>query len=311
MKRPPVCRPKRPAKQVPHAPLPPGHPDEAVIRALCGEIERLAEGWDRFAAEIPSRLRAALDEVIDTPRTGRFIFAQLEKTEKTYIGTKVEILIRDFLGIPKGLLDLRINGVDVDVKNTVTGNWMIPTEATGKPCILVSEDERTARCGVGLIVCNPPYLRSGANKDGKVSISAAGKKHIHWLLRDHPYPKNFWEDVPEKVRRCIVAPSSGTQRLYRLFRAFPGTPISRRMAEAIARQKDFMKRLRSNGGLRDLLEPKGFVLLSGTFDRDLARHLGIGEIANDEFVACPIETKDQLQAVRRTGRHRGLAVPWE
>jgi hypothetical protein len=277
-----------------------------MVAALTAEIERRAKGWDRFAAEIPRRLRAAMDEVIDTPRTGRFVMSQLEKTEKTYIGTKVEILVRDFLEFPKGLLDLEINGVDVDVKNTVTGGWMIPTEAVGKPCILLKEDETNALCSFGVIVCNPPYLTTGANKDGKVSISAIGRQHIHWILKDYPYPANFWEAVPDGVRRSIVTPNGGTQRLYRLFHAFLGRPINRRTAEAIARQKDFMKRLRGNGGVRDLLEPEGIVLMSGTYDRDLAAAFGIYDFAEDEFVACPVKTGDQLRAVRATGRHLGV-----
>ena len=82
-------------KQVPHVPLPAGHADSETIQSLCFEIEKLSKGWVNFALEVPRRLREALDEVIDTPRTGRFTLSQLEKTEKTYIGTKVEILVRD------------------------------------------------------------------------------------------------------------------------------------------------------------------------------------------------------------------------
>jgi hypothetical protein len=274
--------------------------------AIANEIERRAGGWAAFAEELPKRLRQAMDEVIDTPRTGRFVFAQLEKTEKTYIGTKVEILIRDMLDLPKGILDLKVAGQDVDVKNTTVATWMIPTEAVGKPCILVQEDELTARCNVGILVCHPPYLTGGANKDGKVSVSAEGRKHALWILKDHPYPANFWESVPDKVRRSIVEPRGGTQRLHRLFKSFPGLPITRRTAEAISRQKDFMKRLRGNGGVRDILEPEGIVLLSGTYDRDLASAFSIFNLAADEFVACPVKTKAQLAAVRATGRHKGV-----
>ncbi len=292
--------------RIPAANLPKGHPDYTVIKALADEIERLSGGWQKFGEELPRRLRVALDEVIDTPRTGRFVLSQLEKTEKTYVGTKVEILVRDFLGIPKGLLDLKVGGMDVDVKNTVTGGWMIPTEAVGKPCILVSEDERTSLCSVGLIVCNPPYLTGGANKDGKVSISAAGRGYVHWLLKDHPYPSNFWEAVPDQTRRFIVAPRGGTQRLYRLFCTFLRQPISRKIAEAVAPQKDFMKRLRGNGGVRDLLEPEGIALLSGTYDRNLAASFGFLNFTDDEFIAWPVSSAEELESVRATGRHAGV-----
>lgn len=249
------------------------------------------------------RLRQAIDEVIDTPRTGRFVLAQTEKTEKTYVGTKVEILIRDYLGFPKGILDLVIDGIDVDVKNTIGTSWMIPTEAVGKACILVQENEQTAKCSIGVVVCRPEYLTGGTNKDGKTSLSAAGKANIHWLLRDHPYPKNFWETVQDSVRRYIVEPRGGTQRLYRLFTTFPEMAISRKQAEAIARQKDFMKRLRGNGGVRDVLGPEGIALLNGTFDINELRAYGMTNVAADEFVAVPIKTEAQMRVLKNTGRH--------
>jgi len=59
---------------------------QVVATALLG-----ISGFKRIVAK---ELRRALDEVIDGPRTGRYSVEQLEKTEKTYIGTKVEILIR-------------------------------------------------------------------------------------------------------------------------------------------------------------------------------------------------------------------------
>ncbi|MFN8151440.1 MAG: NaeI family type II restriction endonuclease [Solirubrobacterales bacterium] len=54
--------------------------------------------WLREAtAPDPERLfggviRQSIDEVLDGPRTGRWGFEQLEKTEKTYVGTKIEIV---------------------------------------------------------------------------------------------------------------------------------------------------------------------------------------------------------------------------
>ena len=94
-----------------------------------------------------------MDEVIDAPRSKRFTIKEIEKTEKTYIGTKVEILVRNHLNIPKGkTLDLAIDGIEVDIKNTVGNNWMIPLEAIGHPCILIKLDEETAKCSFGIIV---------------------------------------------------------------------------------------------------------------------------------------------------------------
>ncbi|MFX3878832.1 NaeI family type II restriction endonuclease, partial [Streptococcus suis] len=72
-------------------------------------------GENAFAIEVPQLFRRAIDEVIDSPRTNRFTLKETEKTEKTYLGTKIEILLRDHLKLGKGKnLDLSINGYDVD-----------------------------------------------------------------------------------------------------------------------------------------------------------------------------------------------------
>ena len=59
-------------------------------------------------------LRQCVDDVIMTPKTGRRSYDELEKTEKTYIGTRVEIELRAMLNLPKGKLDTVILGVSKD-----------------------------------------------------------------------------------------------------------------------------------------------------------------------------------------------------
>ena len=100
--------------------LPVTHPDFATLAPLAAAIERRAGGAGGLKAGLPPLFRQAVDEVIDAPRTNRFTIGELEKTEKTYLGTKVEILLRDFLKLPKGkILDLSVDGVEVDIKESV------------------------------------------------------------------------------------------------------------------------------------------------------------------------------------------------
>ena len=129
-----------------HPPLTETHRDFVIAKRLELALLKQAGGFDKFQPEFPKLIREAIDEVIDTPRTGRVHASELEKTEKTYIGTKVEILVRNFFHLPKGILDLTIDGLDVDVKNTLGNAWMIPPEAVGKPCILVASDEEERTC---------------------------------------------------------------------------------------------------------------------------------------------------------------------
>lgn len=130
-------------------------------------------------------VRQSVDEVVDSVRTGRKSLAELEKTEKTYIGTKVEILTRNLLKLTKGKkLDLSVDGTEVDVKFTVGKTWMIPMEAFNQICLLIHADEKNGIFGVGLLKMTPSNLTKGENRDKKLSVSALGRSRITWLARN-------------------------------------------------------------------------------------------------------------------------------
>jgi len=278
----------------------PGHPDFDVTSAIYADLEQRAGGAGRLAQEVPALLREVVDDVIQTPRTGRRSYDELEKTEKTYIGTRVEIMLRALLSLPRGRLDAVVAGHDTDIKHTMGNNWMIPGEAIGHPCILVAAYENRSRCYLGLIVARPEYLTAGANRDAKRSVSAAGFQHIRWIFADHPYPPNFWRTVsPDAVDR-IFAGNSGNARVMALFREVQGVPISRETVQGVARQKDFMRRIRSDDGrgTRDRLAAEGILLLSSTYDGPLMRQLGLPE---GDFISFRPTTPDELSAVRAAG----------
>jgi len=276
--------------------------DSMLLQGLEKAIFRAAKGPDRFKREVPLLLRKSIDEVIDSARTDRVTLDETEKTEKTYLGTKVEILLRNFLQFPRGkLLDLSVDGVEVDIKNTMHGNWMIPTEAIGHPCILVKVDEKSALFSFGLFVARSDALSSGTNKDGKSSISKFGRDKIRWIAKDQSYPKNFWQDLDPEKRRAITSPKSGSMRVDALFRLVQMTPISRTIVLGAARQKDAMKRLRKNGGARDSLARDGIALLSGDYDGERIKALGLPKCGKGEFISfSPVAESDKI-VLRRAG----------
>ena len=97
--------------------LDPAHRDYELLTKIEQALVRQAGGWEKFCVDIPQLLRQAIDEVIDSYRSGRFTVAELEKTEKSYLGTKIEILLRNHLTLKKGkILDLDVDGIEVDVK---------------------------------------------------------------------------------------------------------------------------------------------------------------------------------------------------
>ncbi|KGF67685.1 hypothetical protein LL06_20900 [Hoeflea sp. BAL378] len=286
-----------------YAPLDSSHQDYALLFAIEQALLTAAGGLDAFTEMVAILFRQAFDEVIDAPRTNRFTLAEIEKTEKTYIGTKVEILLRNFLKLPKGkVLDLFVNDTEVDIKMTTARDWMIPKESIGRPAILMRASERNALCDVGLVVCRLEYLRGSQNQDKKGQIAAAHYTNIWWLLKQQRYPKNFWEVLPLAERKAIMEAGTGKWRLAALFERIQGQPISRSQVQAIGQQHDYMKRLRKNGGARDILGPKQIAILWGTKDRDLIERFGLGPITSEEFVSY--HATDPLEvALLRTRDH--------
>ena len=280
-----------------------GHPDHALLSSLATEILARAGGAQALEASFPAMLRQCIDDVIMTPKTGRRSYDELEKTEKTYIGTRVEIELRAMLGLSKGKLDTVILGHDVDIKHTMGSNWMIPTEALGHPCILVAADEARAMCYLGLIVARPDYLTLGQNRDAKKSVSAAGFANILWLLRGQNYPPNFWRTVPGEAIGRIFAGRSGNQRMTTLFREVQDVPISRDVVAAVAQQQDFMRRIRSDKGrgARDHLAREGIVLLSGQYDAPLIAALGLPHCTGSEFISHSVTSEKDVALAAQHG----------
>jgi hypothetical protein len=260
--------------------------DAALVARLESAILRVIGGPEAFATKFGRMIRDVLDAVIDTPHSNRFTLKEIEKTEKTYIGTKVEIRLRHMLEAVRGQrLDLLIDGVEVDVKNTIRGQWSIPPEAVGHPCILIRLNEPLAICSFGLLVIRDHLLNKGRNRDKKGGISLEGLAQTRWILRNAPYPPNFWERLDPEIQAAIRRPWAGTARLATLFRLVQRTPIPRSVIESLAQQKDPLKRLRTNGGARDALGRDGIFLLWGRNDRELIRSLGLPECGPEEFIS--------------------------
>ncbi|MBY3589485.1 hypothetical protein HJA87_06250 [Rhizobium bangladeshense] len=283
-------------------PLDSSHPDYAELAPLVAAILRHGGGYPTFAEKVPVLIRQAFDEVIDAPRTNRFTLTEIEKTEKTYLGTKVEILLRNYLKIPKGkILDMLVDGVEVDIKNTVGRNWMVPTESLGRPAFLIRANEKTALCDVGMVVFRHEYLTISANKDAKKQLAAAHHSDIWWILRSHPYPPNFWEVLSLADRQAIMAAGGGKNRIAALFEKIQRQPISRLQVQALAQQHDYMKRIRRNGGARDVLAPKGIALLWGQGDRATIEALNLGPVTADEFISVKPQTPEDTALLQQAG----------
>lgn len=254
-------------------------PDEALRRVV--EFFLLQNGFEAQAADT---LRRALDEVIDGMRTGRWSVDSLGKTEKTYIGTKVEILFKFDFELPDGeKLDTRIEGAEVDIKCTVLKDWMIPREAVGELCLLVRIDDKKSKFWIGVIRTTLDVLRKGKNRDKKTSLSAEGRRQIQWIVEEGKLPANLLAMLDSRIRGEILAPKSGQQRIIQLFRLVQRQIIPRVVVETVAKQKDPMKRVRD---ARITLAEEGILILGHEKeDRAAAAAYGLPMPNKGEFIS--------------------------
>lgn len=288
-----------------HPTLPP-----ADLAATADWFHRQPDGAERFRWA----LRDSLDEVLDGQRTGRWAYAHLTKTEKTHLGTMVEVNLTKEFSIPDGDdLDWEVAGSDLDCKfSKDLAGWEIPMEmylcpdhnaATGSadhPALLVWLDDDTGRWGAGLLRMSDQGLRwkitppatpglRAYNRDNKRKISPASETDIFWLwggLR-HDLPPNVLLQLDPAIRDLIFRNrSSGQARVNALFDAVTEKVISRSVVLTVAQQDDSPKRARD---ARLHLRPKGIIILGHeSSHRLIAKALGLSECEKGEWLSARV-----------------------
>lgn len=252
-------------------------------------------------------LRQSIDEVLDGQRTSRFNINELEKTEKTYLGTKVEIILRSEFSLGRGQnMDYSVAGHDVDSKFTIGVNWTIPSEADGHICLLTKASDRMSNYQVGVLRIHDDLLNLGQNRDGKRTLSAAGRAAIKWIIPAGELPENILLNLPEAERSAIFNASgrkpgkrnSGQDRTNELFRRVQERLINRNTVLTVARQDDSPKRVRdARGHLRD----EGIIILGDMNQHPhIARDLGLCIPSKGSWVSARVTEVDAGEIRRST-----------
>ncbi len=265
---------------------------DARLRTLAGR-----DPVEKFGQAI----RHAIDEVLDGPRTGRCRLAELAKTEKTYVGTKVEIVVRTSLGLERGpILDLEIEGHPVDIKWAMNSVWQIPQEAIGQLCLCIGGLEDLSRFQVGLVRCNEEWLNLGENRDRKRTLSAVGRSEMSLLVPSSPLPVNFVEQMDHEKRLAVMGEPTIQARVTRLFTLLPRTRIPRNAIATVARTTgDPMRRVRADSWAGN---PLGEIkILSARYGNPVVEALGYPRLERDEFMSVPEAEIDALPDSKRRG----------
>ncbi|MEU9410315.1 NaeI family type II restriction endonuclease [Streptomyces sp. NPDC048281] len=255
------------------------------------QVHEHVKALDPTGRRFATVLRDTIDQLLNGEVTGRYDWKTLFKTEKTHAGTLVEInLQREFRFADGEAMDYQIAGIDVDCKYSQQfGGWMIPPEAVGHLCLLAWADDYRSRWSIGLVRIRGEWLNTGNNRDLKLTIKAAHRDKIHWLWRDEPLPENVLLHMDAADRDAVFAAGSGQRRLNELFRRVQKRRIGRNVVRTVAQQKDYMKRVRGNGGSRSALRPEG-ILIMGDYasHREIAGRLGLPLPEEGEFVSARV-----------------------
>jgi hypothetical protein len=273
-------------------PLPYGEDPE--LDAVEAELYRIDPTGDQFA-EV---LRDTFDQLYDGQHSGRWSYDQLHKTEKTHMGTLVEINLQRRFGFDDGnATDYRIAGVEVDCKYSMTyGGWELPPEVMHHICLVVSAVDAANSWRAGLLRVKEAYLRAGTNRDAKRQLTSASRVYIRSLWPSHGnLPENLFLNISADTRERIFNARSnrgafhGQARTNELFRSVQRRIIRRAELATVARQDDFMKRARGNGGARTQLRPEG-ILVIGHQDNDplVAAALGLPSPSKGELISARV-----------------------
>lgn len=261
---------------------------DAALGRVCDQLLDM----DREGARFASLYRHTFDQLYDGQRTGRYSWDQLFKTEKTHFGTLIEINIqREFEFEDGNVLDFKIAGEEVDCKYSFRdGGWMLPPESWGELVMISTADDSSASWSLGVVRALPEHLNVGRNRDSKATLNVVGRHSIRWLFRSVAFPPNVLLLLSPEAVRSIFAKSSGQAKLDELFRQAEGMRIHRNTVATVAQQKDYMKRVRSNGGSRTRLRAEGYLILGGDYaqQRDLAVSLGLPQLGHGELVSVRV-----------------------
>ena len=259
---------------------------------LAGVVAALRAA-DPQGARFARTLRRTYDQIYDGGNTGRFRWEQLNKTEKTYFGSLVDINIQREFSFADGIdLDFRIAGADVDC-NWVDydGGWMLTPAATGQICLLVTGCDDRSVWNAGVMRAVEPVLNASDNGNDRKTLSSAGRISIEWMWRNTRLPENVLLHIDPMILQAIMVdlagPRHGQKRLDELLRSVPNRIIDRRVVATIQQEGDYIKNMRAIRRSRQNLMTEGIVVFGDSLGhRNIALNLGLPPLGDGDFMSA-------------------------
>lgn len=237
-------------------------------------------------------MRESLDQILDGPRTGRFRYADLRKTEKTHVGTVVEINVGKEFELADGdATDYRIDGVQVDCKYSMSRTgWAIPLEAVSHLVLLTWANDDQSKWSAGVWRVARDRLNR-ENRDRKRTIAKSGRNQIDWLWHEADLDENLLLHLPQEDIAAIFSHSgkrNGQRRVNELFTRVQGRIVRREVVLTVAQQKDGIRRARMAREHRQLGQHGIIVLGHYEWDVRVAAALGLPIPKSGEWVSTRV-----------------------
>lgn len=236
-------------------------PPGALTDPVLHDVAQALRTIDPDGMKAANAIRTAFDHAYDGRRTGRWDYSQLMKTEKTHLGTLLEIWLQREYGLLDGAhLDFNVAGHDVDCKwSRNLYDWEFPIEmyqdkaGNARPglAMVVWGNDHTERWALGLTRVDEGCLSSGRNRDRKRKLNPRGRDSILWLHRDKNLLPNTLIRHPSVALEAL-AQNSGQQAVNTLFRCVQNELVNMSAVEACAQQQDSPKRVRDARKERNL-----------------------------------------------------------
>lgn len=135
--------------------------------------------------ELPMIARQAIEEVIDWPRTGRERIYELNRVERAYLGRRIEIMFKYWLGAARGkILDIEVDGIEVGVKNVFGTECWISNLSTGNPLLVLQTDLGDSRISLAILVARSNRTSLASRRAASNNIEVRNNCLIHWLCVD-------------------------------------------------------------------------------------------------------------------------------
>ena len=193
---------------------------------------------------------------------------------------------------------------------------MLPPESWGQLVLVATASDEQSEWSVGVVRVSEDNRRlTSVNRDGKTNLSPVGREAIRGPFRKLAFAPHVLLQRSDESVASIFSKGTGQQRLDELFRQAEGMRIHRNTVATVARQQDYMKRVRANGGSRSNLQSEGFLIPGGDYaaHRELAVSFGLPEPKPGELVSFRVArtTPADPLGVLIDGEHWRRARPYE